>query len=184
MQVKPPVRGGFLLLPFWLEFEKAILGVSAMHEEIEARRYYLEMPDARIASICVVLNELSGYSVAEPDFTVIVGLKEDARAAAHKATEIDALLQPAVAAKHGASIGDGTAVITLSYSCTSPYNDRVPTVSRKMPPAFILGLLASDGWLPMEHYTRIMLHVQAMDDMRLGSMGAKAPSQPSAQAWH
>jgi hypothetical protein len=154
-----------------------------MNEEIETRRYYLEMDDANIASICLVMNEMAGYSAEEADFTIVVGLKELAADAAYKAVALDDLMRPAGAIKHGAAIGDGLAVITLSYRCTSTHNHTCPTAARKAPPAFILGLLAAEEYLPMDHYHRVMAHLNAMEDMRWGSTGGKAQMH-TAQAWH
>ena len=155
-----------------------------MEEEIETRRYYIEMDDAQIASVCILLNETSGYAAPEqPDFTIIVGLKESTGEAARKAAAITTLMQPATPATHGAAIGKGMAVITLSYRCTSPHNHLCPQNARKTPPGFILGLLAAEHYLPMEHYNRCMAHMQAMEEMRWGLGKVQSASQ-GAQAWN
>jgi hypothetical protein len=156
-----------------------------MHEEIETRRYYLEMEDAAIASVCILLNETSAISAPEqPDFTIVIGLKEETSSAAGKAAALTTLMQPAQPATHGAALGKGMAVITLSYRCTSTHNQICPLVARKAPPSFILGLLAAEHYLPMDHYHRCMAHIQAMEDMRWGLGNRTAMPAAVSAAWN
>jgi hypothetical protein len=156
-----------------------------MHEEIETRRYYLEMEDAMVASVCILLNEVSGYTAPEqPDFTIIIGLKEETSSAATKAAALTTLMQPASPATHGAAIGKGMAVITLSYRCTSQHNTLCPLAARKAPPSFILGLLVAEKYLPMAHYHRCMAHIQAMEEMRWSLGTGQAMAASSATVWN
>jgi hypothetical protein len=137
-----------------------------MNEEIEDHRYFLEPDGARITSVCVLHHSPGALDRPSGEFSVVIGIIEEARSALAKANELEDLLKPAMAHRNGAMLKNGEAVITLSYVCASPFGS---DLAGKVPaPAYILGVLASASYISMADYERIMGHYMEMESLPAG----------------
>jgi hypothetical protein len=153
-----------------------------MKEEIEDKRYFLEPDDGKITSICVVQHDPSPTDETLSDFTVVIGIIDRADEAAYKAVAIGDMLKPATAFRHGAPLKDGRAVITLSYSCASPFGKDLP-VPTLPSPAYVLGVLAASEYLTMADYEKAMMHYLEMEEIPHGLPTGRATLH-SAAALH
>jgi hypothetical protein len=152
-----------------------------MNEEIEDHRYFLEPDGARITSICLLHHAPGALDKPSGEFSVVIGIIEEARQALEKANAVEDLLKPAEAHRHGAMLKNGDAVVTLSFICASPF---ASDLAGKMPsPAYILGLLASAGYITMDHYEKVMGHYMEMETLPAGLPPEKT-SLHSMAAFH
>ncbi|HVY13339.1 MAG TPA: hypothetical protein VHB73_07230 [Alphaproteobacteria bacterium] len=155
-----------------------------MKEEVSPRRYYLEMQGEPLASICILRHEKSYAAQPDtPDFTVVIGLREGVGEAAAKALLLEDLLKPARSQRHGAILDKGEAMITLSYTCTSPHNQLCPPEARTPPATFILGVLCASGHLPNVYYQAAMRHYRNMENALWGFTPG-TPLKAEAAIWN